>query len=86
MIYEGVEEQICHIRDQFIHIQTINLVRSGGFKVVVSQLHNPSTSDSYHLVGVAQFSFWPVLLTGSNESSGRDPLRQFPVILSSASV
>lgn len=28
----------------------------------------------------------PVLLTGSNESSGLDPLRQFPVILSSASV
>lgn len=28
----------------------------------------------------------PELLTGSNESSGLDPLRQFPVILSSASV
>lgn len=26
------------------------------------------------------------LLTGSNDSSGLDPLRQFPVILSSASV
>lgn len=27
-----------------------------------------------------------VLLTGSKDSRGRDPLRQFPVILSSASV
>lgn len=68
------------------------LFQQGVVRLLVKFLSSQTDVVSWTVASVWTQSYWkekkniPFFLTGSKESSGRDPFRQFPVIFSSARV